>query len=150
MKMYKKILDPRLSFNNRFKAFVQFLLSIGLVGLTLYLLYTVPYQMLRQERVRAFGEVETTGVAIVLEKGNTTTKYETPWYTVTYKYVDGSGYTRTAKSVIKGNAWHRLQPGSKFKLWYAKQKPDLVRVEHQIESDMQIWIRKWLRGSIKQ
>lgn len=143
--MYKEILDPSRSVSVRLKKAVQLFLAIGLTLLFLWLLYKVPYQMLREERIRILGETYTSGEVLSKAQSKTTSKYETPWYTITFRYVDDDGYARTARAVMQEEVWRRLQPGSVVQVWFARAKPDLVRVKGMVESEMQVMLRNWLQ-----
>ncbi|WP_018124880.1 DUF3592 domain-containing protein [Desulfovibrio oxyclinae] len=142
--MFKQMLDPSLSFSIRLKKGIQLFLAVGLTLLFLWLLYKVPYQMIREERVRLLGETKTTGEVLLKEKSSTSTSFETPWHTITFKYVDNDGYTRTEKVIMKEAYWQQLRPGSVVTVWFARAKPDLVRVEGMVESEMQTRLRNWL------
>lgn len=142
--MYKEMLDPKRSFSERLKKGMQFTVAIGLTVLFLWLLYKVPYKIIREERVRALGETQTSGLVLTRSQSETTSSYETPWYLITYKYVDNDGYTRTARAVMKKPVWDRLEPGSVITVWFANAKPDLVRVEGMVESEMQTMLRGWI------
>lgn len=142
--MYKEILDPSRSFSQRLKKGIQLVLAVGLTLLFLWLLYKVPYKIIREERVRALGETHTTGVVLLKKQSGTMSDYETPWYLITFKYLDNDGYTRTAKAVVKKTVWDRLDAGEPVDVWFANAKPELVRVEGMIESEMQTTLRGWL------
>lgn len=143
--MYKRILDPRLSFSPTLKRRMQLVVGIGLCALCIWLLYKVPYQMLREERMRAMGETKTSGLVLKKYATETSTKYETPWYLVEYRYRDNSGFTRDDKAVIDKTMWDGLNAGDTIVVWFASGNPGLVRVEGQVESDLQVRLREWLK-----
>jgi len=115
---------------------------VALAGV-FFALYSVPYGVLREERVRMFGERRTSG--LVLETF-TDTGADDPSdrYGIEYKYVDPDGYAHTSFAKLPLDAWRHYRPGSPIPVFYAASRPELSRVAGEIEPEFQLWLREKL------
>jgi len=106
-------------------------------------LYNIPYDVLRQERVRLYGERRTSG--LVLETF-TDTGAPSPGdrYGIKYKYVDPDGYAHTAVARLALDDWRQYRPGSPVPVYYAVSWTDLSRIPGEIEPHFQTWLREAL------
>lgn len=108
-------------------------------ALVLLLLSRVPYGLLREERVRAFGEARTT--ALVLERlpasahapGELRIRYRGP-----------DGREREAVVPVRPEIWAEAAPGSGLQGFVARADPALCRVAGQVEAPLRIWLRNAL------
>ncbi|WP_320009220.1 hypothetical protein [Maridesulfovibrio sp.] len=99
--------------------------------------FFIPYQEIRLERIRAFGENKVIG--IVIEKNSRIGEYnykqeKTKRYTVTYRFIDSSGIPRERTAVVKNNFWRRILRGDSVIVYYAKAAPEVSRIEHEKEN----------------
>lgn len=122
-------------------------ITIFLAALFLWLLYRVPYQVLREERARAVGEISTQ--AVVLEKikavANPNDEKGTR-YGLIYRYVDSDGFQHTRQGNFTKEFWNDLRPGDEIDVLYAKGDSTLARAVNEIEAPFQIWVRGIARG----
>ncbi len=115
---------------------------IFLAALFLWLLYRVPYQVLREERARAMGETMTK--ALVLEKIQATSNPKDTGgtrYGLIYRYVDSDGFQHTRQGSFPKELWTSVQPGDEIDVLYAKGDSTLSRALDEIEAPFQVWIR---------
>jgi len=132
---------PRRPFFARLSRLVFGCLAIGLV---VWLLAQVPYEVLREERLRLFGEVRTTGMVEALRSESV--PGEGMRFFVAYKYVDQDGLLQRSESRIEPGVWRRFSPGDKLHVLYVRTRPDLSRVGGQIDQPFQMWLRGVLYG----
>lgn len=108
--------------------------------LIVFILWQIPYDILREERQRMYGETLTTGQ--VLEVGaDASTGYP---FMIIYQYVDSDGIVREAAASLPREAWERYRPGSLIEVLYIRSRPDIVRVTGEIEPHFQLWLRRVL------
>ena len=108
----------------------------------LWALYSVPYDILRTERLRAYGEVETRGV--VQGKSESRDANGRTLLLVEYVYEDGSGLLRKAEAPFDPDRYAVFQPGDPLTVFYARADPTIVRAEGQIEPWLQERLRTFL------
>ncbi|MEF2231247.1 MAG: DUF3592 domain-containing protein [Pseudodesulfovibrio sp.] len=130
---------PRRPFFARLSRLVFGCLAIGVV---VWLLAQMPYGVLREERLRLFGEVRTTGVVEALRSESA--PGEGMRFFVAYKYVDQDGLLQRSESRIEPEVWRRFSPGAKLHVLYARARPELARVGGQIDPPFQMWLRRML------
>lgn len=106
--------------------------------------YSIPYNILREERVRLYGEIRTSGLVLSARTGDSKAARE-PIFIIEYKYVDPDGFAHTTEARLPRNAWGMYRPGSSVEVIYAKAKPTLSRVPHEIEPPFQVWLRDRLQ-----
>ncbi|QJB58329.1 hypothetical protein HFN16_01575 [Pseudodesulfovibrio sp. zrk46] len=108
------------------------------IAAIILLLWQVPYDILREERLRLFGETRTTG--IVLESGTAADNGER-LFLIKYKYIDNDGFARTALAPLPKQLWEQRQPGQRIEVFYVNGKADLSRVAGEQEPAFQLWLR---------
>ena len=118
-------------------------LALILTGAVLWLLSQVPYQILREERIRAFGETEVravvTGVAVD-DSGTGRT------WLATYRYIGPEGMTRERRAAFPPEVWERLAPGRVITVYYANGEPNISRAQLEAESAFRVGLRRLARG----
>jgi len=107
-------------------------------------LYMVPYDILREERFRLFGEERTTGLVLSVHTDDTAQDLGSR-FVIEYKYVDMDGFVRTTTAPLPHKLWQKYRPGSSIKVIYPRTQPRLARVPNEIEPPFQIWLRRWLQ-----
>lgn len=122
--------------------FMRIFFGACAVALIIFAFSQIPYDILREERFRLFGEVRTTGM--VTETLTDNVPQEPPRFIVRYKYVDQDGQARHATALLPQPLWARYHPGSRIAVLYARPQPDLSRVPHEIEPAFQLWLRNLL------
>ncbi|MFH1913954.1 MAG: DUF3592 domain-containing protein [Pseudomonadota bacterium] len=120
----------------------------GVVGcaaaaLIIYALTMVPYDMLRAERFRMYGETFTTGVVTAVRSEAATG--DGSRFFIDYKYVDTDGLVRNATARLHHEQWERYRPGGRIDVLYARQRPGVSRTPGEIEPRFQLWLRAMLR-----
>ncbi|WP_285906300.1 DUF3592 domain-containing protein [Pseudodesulfovibrio pelocollis] len=113
------------------------------VALIIYALSMVPYDILRAERFRIYGESFTTGVVTAVRAEAATS--EGSRFFVDYKYVDADGLVRNATARLPHEEWERYRPGERIEVLYASQRPAVSRTPGEIEPRFQLWLRAMLR-----
>ncbi|MGL1861538.1 MAG: hypothetical protein OCC46_03335 [Pseudodesulfovibrio sp.] len=118
------------------------LFGFAATGLIVFAISQIPYDILREERFRLFGETRTTGV--VLEVRWDTLENTEKRFLIQYKYVDNDGFAHQAVAPLQHAVWERYRPGSRIEVVYAQSRPALVRVRGEIEPRFQTWLRSIL------
>lgn len=108
----------------------------------IFLLWQIPYDILREERHRIYGETMTTG--IVLEVGADASADDYP-FMVRYKYVDADGLAREATAPLPRELWEQYRPGSAIEVIYITARAEISRVKGEIEPPFQLWLRNLLQ-----
>jgi len=121
---------------------IRILLGITVVTLIIYTLSQVPYDILREERFRLFGEEYTTG--IVTDLRTQTNGDRDSQFIINYKYIDQDGFARQAEASLPREIWSKYHPSSRIRVMYARTKPGLSRIKGEIEPKFQIWLRNLL------
>lgn len=127
----------------RAQKFFRFLAGVAVTGLVVWLLYLIPYDILREERARLFGEEVTSGEVLSVESDESP-EFPGAKLIVEYRYVDPDGFARRAKARIPDNLWQRYRKGAVIKVIYGRTQPGLVRVPDEIEPAFQTWLRNVL------
>ncbi len=120
-------------------------IGIGVLGVAaiVYILSLVPYDILREERHRMYGEARTTGIITGVRTDDVAIAGSR--FVAEYKFIDGDGYARQALAPLPRELWDKLQPGSKVQVLFVRPLPHLVRMVGEIEPPFQIWLRSVLR-----
>ena len=103
----------------------------------LVLLCNLPYGVLRAERVRAYGEIQTRGLV------ESYARTDEGWL-VLYHYRDQHGLDRSAEAPVSKNFHDTVRPGDLLPVYYAKADPRLSRIQGQLETPFQAWLRNFL------
>lgn len=118
------------------------IMGIAAVCAILYGLYLVPYDILREERLRLFGETHTMG--LVTEVRSNTIQPDQPRFVIRYKYVDKDGFAREAEAPVPAAIWKTVHPGDRLEVFYVQSRPELSRIPGELEPSFQIWLRSVL------
>jgi hypothetical protein len=118
------------------------LLGAAAVWLIIYGLSLIPYDILRAERLRIYGESSTAGIVTAVRAEAATA--DGPRFFADYKYVDADGLARQGSARLPRAAWQRLRPGNRIEVIYTRQNPSLSRIRHEIEPPFQLWLRRML------
>lgn len=125
-----------------FERVVRKLLGLAAVALIVFVLWGLPYDILREERYRLYGETRTTG--LVTEVGTAVGSDDVREYFIDYKYIDHDGFARESQAELPKKIWDRFQPGSRVEVLYVSGRPALVRIPGEIEHPFQTWLRNTL------
>lgn len=112
------------------------------VSLIVYLLASIPYDILREERYRLYGESRTTGVVTAVQTVPDTDGSSR--YVIAYKFADGEGFVRQDEAPVPRTLWEKFQPGSRVMVLFVRSRPHMARIEGEIEPGFQVWLRKIL------
>ncbi len=116
------------------------LIGIITIALIVFVLSQIPYELLREERFRLYGETRTTGIVTDVYTANDHGRY----FIVGYKYIDQDGFAHTAQAPLPKAIWQKFGPGSRIEVFYASGQPQLARVRGELEPAFQIWLRRLL------
>lgn len=122
---------------------IRKVVGVFVVSAIVWCLYSVPYDVLREERLRLFGEEHTSGLVLSVH-ADTNARNPDDRYLIEYKYVDPDGYAHTAYAALPFKVWQKFQAGSRIEVFYALSKPALARVPGEIEPPFQKWLRETL------
>lgn len=118
---------------------LRYLVGTVTVAAIIYALSLIPYDILREERFRVFGEASVIGVVTdTVIHGATNGR---PQHLIRYTYVDQDGIPRKATAELPQTVWNKYRKGSRIRVIYARSHPSLARVEHEIEPPFQLWLR---------
>jgi len=122
---------------------MRFLTGVGAIALIILILSQLPYDILREERFRLYGETRTTGIVMQVRTDTSATNNET--FLIDYKYLDQDGIVRYATAPLPKEIWVRFKPGNRLDVLYVRSHPDLSRVGGEIEPQFQLWLRQVLQ-----
>jgi len=123
---------------------LRFLTGSVVVSLIIWGLYAIPYDILREERARLYGENMTSGLILDVLT-DPSPEFPGAKLIIKYKYVDPDGFARFAEARLPDNLWQKYRPGSTIKVIYGKTQPALVRVQDEVEPRFQIWLRELMQ-----
>ena len=118
------------------------LLGGAAVILIVLALSRIPYDVLRQERLRLYGEIRTSGQVLALRQALDGSRVV---HLVEYQYVDQDGLVRPGLARLPVALWARLRPADPIEVLYARSQPGLSRVPGEVETPFQAWLRRTLR-----
>jgi len=101
---------------------------------------SLPYDILRAERARLYGEEATTGVVLAAHRDPSPGSPEAR-LVVEYKYIDPDGFARTASARVDAAEWAKYRPGRPIKVIFVRNRPDIVRLPGEVEPAFQVWLR---------
>ncbi|NDV20705.1 hypothetical protein GO013_14940 [Pseudodesulfovibrio sp. JC047] len=116
-------------------------LGTVIIGCLVWAFYSIPYDILREERARLFGEELTSGLVLAVSSDNAVDMPDTRLL-VEYKYVDPDGFARVTTARLPNSLWTRYRPGSTIQVIFVRTRPDLVRVPDEVEPAFQVWLRE--------
>lgn len=123
---------------------LRFAMGIISIATIIWGLYLIPYNILREERFRLFGEERTSGLVISVYTDEMAQDLGSR-FVIEYKYVDMDGFARTTTAPLPRAIWQKYRPGSRIKVFYPHTQPNLARVPNEIEPRFQIWLRNRLQ-----
>ncbi|WP_320169102.1 hypothetical protein [Maridesulfovibrio sp.] len=114
-------------------------------------LFLVPYDDIRTERIRAFGEKSAVGTVIGKQRhaensgspGSSITDY-----LIRYRFVDPSGLPRNREARVDEDFWKEIVPGDSVVVHFAKAAPRVSRVEHEVESSVVRFLARFSRADV--
>jgi len=121
---------------------VRKLIGVAAVALIIFAFWNMPYDILREERFRLYGETRTTG--LVTEVRTEASQGDSRTYFIDYKYIDRDGFAREAEASLPKSVWDKFHPGTRLDVLYVTGRPALSRVHGEIEPKFQIWLRSLL------
>ncbi|SOB59798.1 conserved protein of unknown function [Pseudodesulfovibrio profundus] len=134
---------PPKKHRTRSQKIMRFLTGIGAIALIILIFSQLPYEILREERFRLYGETRTTGIVTQVRTDTGATDNEK--FLIDYKYLDQDGIVRYATAPLPKDIWVRFKPGNRLDVLYVRSHPDLSRVGGEIEPQFQLWLRKILQ-----
>ncbi len=121
--------------------FVRYFFGIIIIGCLVWAFYSIPYDILREERARLYGEELTSGLVLAVSSDETGGMPDARLI-VEYKYVDPDGFARIASARLPNSLWQKYRPGKTVKVIYVRTRPDLARVPGEVEPRFQVWLRE--------
>jgi hypothetical protein len=118
-------------------------LAAGFCALVLLALTRVPYETLREERIRAFGEEPALGVVTARR---TVPAQEGERHELTYRYRGPDGVARLRSAPFPADVWHASAPGTTLEVYFASGEPNLSRARFEVEDGFRVWLREAVRG----
>ncbi|BCS90112.1 DUF3592 domain-containing protein [Pseudodesulfovibrio sediminis] len=125
----------------RAQKILRLIVGVIAVSLILWALYSIPYDILREERARLYGEIVTSGQVLEV-RTDVTPRYPEARLVIRYTYVDPDGFARFAEARIPDSQWQKFQPGAVIEVIYGRTQPALVRVPGEVEPRFQVWLRE--------
>lgn len=119
---------------------LRLLLGVVAVALIVWGLAAVPYEVLREERYRLFGEELTSGLVLEV-RTDESGEHPGARLLVQYKYVDSDGYAHRAAARIPDALWQQYQPGAVVRVLLAHGMPEISRIPDEVEPAFQVWLR---------
>lgn len=119
---------------------LRFVVGAVVVSALIWAFYSLPYDILREERSRLYGEELTTGQVIRVDTVADDAE-DSARLVVTYRYVDPDGFARSAEARLPGHLWQQHRPGAIIKVIFVRTRPDIVRIPNEIEPAFQVWLR---------
>lgn len=120
---------------------LRVILGIAAVALIAWGLGSLPYDILRAERSRLFGEEVTSGLVLKV-RTDADAGHPDASLVIEYKYVDPDGYARRAEARMPNSEWSRCRPGAVITVLLVRGRPDMARVPNEVEPAFQVWLRE--------
>lgn len=119
---------------------IRILFGAAAVSLIIWGLAAIPYDVLRAERARLYGEEPSSGLVLRL-RTNESADHPHARVVIDYTYVDRDGLARRAQARLPDNLWRRYRPGTVIPVLLVRGRPDLVRIRDEVEPAFQVWLR---------
>lgn len=119
---------------------LRVLLGLAAVALIAWGLSSLPYDILRAERSRLFGEEITSGLVLKV-RTDVDPGHPEASLVIEYKYADPDGYARRAEARMPDSEWSRYRPGAVITVLLVRGRPDMARVPGEVEPAFQVWLR---------
>ncbi|MGE4554426.1 MAG: DUF3592 domain-containing protein [Desulfovibrionaceae bacterium] len=124
--------------SSRLKKVLWYSAAAGL----LVLLTLIPYDVVRQERLRAFGEIETRGR--VEERYQAVDQDGRTLCMLAYAWKDREGRVHLRDAAFGRDWWAALRVGDPITVHYARAQPDLARAQGELEGAFARRLREFL------
>jgi len=118
----------------------RILIGIAAVSLIVWGLASIPYDILRAERSRLFGEEVTSGLVLKL-RTDEAPDHPHARVVIEYTYVDPDGFARRAEARLPDSQWRQYRPGKVIKILLVRGRPDISRIPGEVEPAFQVWLR---------
>lgn len=102
-------------------------------------LFFIPYEEIRIERIRAFGESMAVGTVVGKKIMNIDTMRigdKIGNHVLTYRFIDPSGLARERSACVEIAFWNRVVPGDSVVVHFAKAEPGISRLQHELENSL--------------
>lgn len=119
---------------------LRLVLGTVIVAFLVWAFASLPYDLLREERARLYGEEATAGVVLSV-RSDVSPDYPEAGVVVEYKFVDPDGFARTASARMPDSEWTKYRPGKTIKVVFVRNRPDIVRLPGEVEPAFQLWLR---------
>lgn len=113
--------------------------------------FFIPYDEIRTERIRAFGEKAAVGIVIDknIRKGQISPSVEGKKnYMIKYRFIDPSGLPRERSANVDTNFWRKVTKGESVIVHFAKAEPGISRIEHEEESTVVRFLARFSRADM--
>jgi hypothetical protein len=118
----------------------RILIGLAAVSLIVWGLASIPYDILRAERSRLFGEEVTSGLVLKL-RTDEDPDHPHAKVVIEYTYVDPDGYARRAEARLPDSLWRQYRPGTVIRVLLVRGRPDVARIPDEVEPAFQVWLR---------
>lgn len=119
---------------------LRFVVGTVVVACLIFGFASLPYDILREERARLYGEEVTSGLVLKV-RSDKSPDFPGAKLIVQYKYIDPDGFAHIAEARLPDHLWRKYRPGSTIKVIYGRTQPSLVRVPDEVEPAFQVWLR---------
>ncbi|BDQ35163.1 hypothetical protein JCM14722_27050 [Pseudodesulfovibrio portus] len=119
---------------------IRIIVGAAVVACLVWAFASLPYDILRAERARLYGEEATTGVVLAV-RGVESSDTGKGRLVVDYKYIDPDGFARTASARMDASKWSQYRPGRSVKVIFVRNRPEIVRLPGEEEPAFQLWLR---------
>lgn len=119
---------------------IRLVIGSVVVGLIIWGLVSIPYDILREERFRLFGEEITSGL-VMTARSDDSGEHPGASLIIEYKYVDPDGYARRGEARLPDSLWQRHRPGATITVILVRGRSDMSRIPDEVEPAFQVWLR---------
>ncbi|EGB16469.1 hypothetical protein DND132_3266 [Pseudodesulfovibrio mercurii] len=119
---------------------IRILVGAAVVAFIVWGIAAIPYDILRAERARLFGEEVSSGLVLHL-RTDTDEAHPHARVVIEYTYVDRDGIARRAEARLPDSLWRQYRPGTVIRVLLVRGRPDLVRIPDEVEPAFQVWLR---------
>lgn len=114
-------------------------------------LFFIPYDEIRTERIRAFGEKTAVGIVIdknIRKEQISPSVEEKASYMIKYRFIDPSGLPRERSASVDTNFWRKVTRGESVIVHFAKAEPGISRIENEEESTVVRFLARFSRADM--
>lgn len=124
----------------RAQKIIRFVVGTVVVSCLIWAFASIPFDILREERARLYGEEVTTGVVLKV-RSDESSEFPGAKLIVEYKYVDPDGFARIAEARMYDSEWQKYRPGRTIKIIFVRTRPEMSRIPGEVEPVFQVWLR---------